>query len=390
MKKIISLVTLFLMLNASNSFAVGKVQNEDVKTLTELTNAGSTAAHLINDTKIYDTTNSQQLSTSISSGLFGTADTTNALVNSNHQINQFSAAGIANGVSTYVEDGWYIKNSLGTNGVITGSRQTSTLTGTITDLEAKITTAPTAAQTNGTEVYQVLENLDSLKFYGGTASFAVKVKAVGNVNQVGCQFYYATTAVKLTTSIGSEQTATVSTGGYTTCSITAQAIGTSQTTSGVVGVRIRITGVSTGNTYDINNGFRFAQAIMTLSSSVIPYRPRGAGYVEELHLAERVYQIIYGFFATGTSSTTVETDIMFRTPMRVNPTSVLCSTSGGTLSLNNASANFSQSSFSVTSNGLTTTDAELQLNNFTGITSNQIMYNNFAGSGTGLLFDARI
>lgn len=54
-------------------FAKGRIQNEDVKTLSELTGAGGTMAQLINDTKIYVTANSlnQQLSTAISNGALG-------------------------------------------------------------------------------------------------------------------------------------------------------------------------------------------------------------------------------------------------------------------------------------------------------------------------------
>lgn len=389
MRNFITLIALALTIYAPSTFAVGKIQNEDVKTLAELTGAGGTAAQLINSTKIYDTTNSQQLSTSISSGLFGgTADTTNALINSNFTYANYTNSTVANGVSTYIVDQWYIKNSLGTNGVVTGSRQTSTLTGTIQDFEAKITTAPTAGQTNGTETYQVLENIDSRKFYNGTASFGVKVKAVGNVNQVGCQFFYATTETKLTTAIGSEQTATVSTGGYTSCSITGQAMGTSQTTSGVVGVRIRITGVSTGNTYDLNNGYRIAQAIMTLSSSVIPYRPRGAGYQEEQYLARHFYQNIFGFQGLAITATQAIFNMEF-VPMRVTPT-VTCTSPGGVISVNDFSSGYSQSSFNSATNGGGAFWLQLQLNNFTGMTAGRGIYNNVAGSGTGLNLDARI
>lgn len=51
MKNILVLLSLLI---ASNSFA-GKIQNEDVKSVADLIGAGSTAAHLINDTKIYTT-----------------------------------------------------------------------------------------------------------------------------------------------------------------------------------------------------------------------------------------------------------------------------------------------------------------------------------------------
>ncbi len=53
------------------ALAVGKIQNEDVKSLTDLQSAGGSTSQLINDTKIYDTTNAQQLSQSIAGGVLG-------------------------------------------------------------------------------------------------------------------------------------------------------------------------------------------------------------------------------------------------------------------------------------------------------------------------------
>lgn len=62
-----------LLLVTGSAYGKGKLQNEDFKTLTEITNAGGSASQLLNDTKIYVTANSinQQLSTAIQSGLIG-------------------------------------------------------------------------------------------------------------------------------------------------------------------------------------------------------------------------------------------------------------------------------------------------------------------------------
>ena len=61
------------LLIATVALATGKIQNEDVKTLTELQAAGGTTAQLINDTKIYVTANNvnTQLSTAIANGVIG-------------------------------------------------------------------------------------------------------------------------------------------------------------------------------------------------------------------------------------------------------------------------------------------------------------------------------
>lgn len=54
-----------------NAHAKATIQNEDVKSATQIISAGGTAAQTINDSKIYDTTNSQQLSVSIANGQLG-------------------------------------------------------------------------------------------------------------------------------------------------------------------------------------------------------------------------------------------------------------------------------------------------------------------------------
>lgn len=67
MKNLISLLAIFLTLNAS----AGKLQNEDFKSLSELTAAGGSASQLLNTSKLYDVGTSQQLSTAFSSSIVG-------------------------------------------------------------------------------------------------------------------------------------------------------------------------------------------------------------------------------------------------------------------------------------------------------------------------------
>lgn len=212
----------------------------------------------------------------------------------------------ANGATAYQADRWYVKNSLGTNGVLTFSRVSSSDTGAVYDASVKITTAPTVGQTNGCELYQTLENADTLQLYGQTASLSIRVKALGNVNQVGVQFYYKTTEGKVDTSIGSEQTVSVSTGAYATATISGQALGTSMTTSGSVGWRIRITGVSSGNTYDLNNGYLVTAAMVNIGNTPATYQPKFKAFETELSSCERFYQKSYDLAtAPGTATTTV-------------------------------------------------------------------------------------
>jgi hypothetical protein len=193
----------------------------------------------------------------------------NRLVNSNFDVWQNNTSGtLANNNSGYFPDQWYVKNGLGTNGVITGSQTTGVSKGALFGFGVKITTAPTAGQANVYETYQVLCNQDSLPFYNNNASFQVQVKAQGNVTQVGIQLFYATSEAKLTTAIGSETLVTVNSSSFVTASFLAQAVGTSQTTAGVIGVRIRPTAVSTGNLYDLNNGYIIEQAMLVVGNAL--------------------------------------------------------------------------------------------------------------------------
>lgn len=201
-------------------------------------------------------------------------DTRNDLVNStffNWQRGTLVTA--TNGQKKYCADHWYVKNSLGVNGQIQNSLAGATKDGAYAANKLLISTAPTSSQANGCELYYVFENLDSLKYYNKTASMSCWVKAFGNVNQVGIQFFYATSEVALTTAIGSETTFTVNTATATYGEKLAQAIGTAQTTFGVIGIRIRITGVSSGNTYDLNNGFQVELPVVNLGSQAMTHQP---------------------------------------------------------------------------------------------------------------------
>lgn len=255
---------------------------------------GGTTSQLINDTKIYVTGLglNKQLSAAIAAGdLAGTANAQQSLLNGGFDYWQEGATTtVANTVRKYVADQWYVKNSLGTSGVITGKRVTGVQNGSTYGLEVKITTAPTASQANGTELYQPLGNLASMRLYNQTASLSVYVKATGNVNQVGLQFYYATSEVALTTSVGAEATCTVNSSTFTLCKLEGIALGTSMTTAGIVGVRVRTTGVSTGNTYDLNNGYVVEQAMLNKGATAGTFVRYGSGPAQELAELQAFYE----------------------------------------------------------------------------------------------------
>lgn len=212
---------------------------------------------------------------------------------------------VANGATGYLADRWYANNILGTNGVITYSRQTGGVTGSTYGAKLLISTAPTASQANGCELYQTLDNYTSLRLYNQTCSFSCQVKAFGNVTSIGLQFYYKTTEAKVDTAIGSETTVTINSAGFTLCEMNSKALGTSMTTSGVVGVRIRIAGVSSGSTYDLNNGFQVEQCMWTIGDSAATPIRQFKDQENELAALQRYYEKSYNITVDPGSTTTV-------------------------------------------------------------------------------------
>lgn len=261
----------------------------------------------------------------------------NYLINGNFDIWQRATTNtIANGASTYVADRWYVKNSLGTSGVITFSQSTGVSTGARFGASVQITTAPTAAQANGTELYQVIENINTFDLFGQVLSAQAQIKALGLVNQVGIQFAYNTIESKPTLFFGTEQLVTVNTSTFTLGQLFAQAVSQSTiTTSGIVGIRIRITGVSSGNLYALNNGFIVEQAMVNIGGTTAPFAKAGRNVGEELAMCQRYVEVINtngaasgGALATGWVST-ANTTATFTYPMkvvkRVNPVATVSS-----------------------------------------------------------------
>jgi hypothetical protein len=204
-----------------------------------------------------------------------------------------SSGSIANGTSVYGADQWYVKNTLGTSGLIVSQRGTGILQGSLYCNSVAITATPTASQANGCELYQVLSNLATQSLIGLTASFSVYILGLGNVTQVGLQFYYATTESHLTTPIGSEVLTTVNNGSYTLCFLNDQALGTAMTASGVVGVRIRMTGVSSGSIFTSGNGFQVEQAMMNVGQSAAPFIRQNYDPAKELLSCQYFYEKSY-------------------------------------------------------------------------------------------------
>ncbi len=244
----------------------------------------------------------------------------------------------------YQADQWYVNNILGggsVEGIITYSQLAAVTNGSGFGAKVLITTAPTGTGIqNGAELWQTLSNKASKSLYGQSASFTVLVKAFGNVNQIGCQFYYASSEAKATVAIGSEQTATVNTSTFSACTISNQALGTSQTLAGTIGVRIRPTGVSSGNLYDLNNGYVVEQAMLNIGATAGTFARQFQDPVAELSAAQYFYEKSYDLTdapgtSTGNSSmrtiasgTNLEWTIIPKSIKRVTGTVTTYSTTG--------------------------------------------------------------
>lgn len=247
----------------------------------------------------------------------------NYLINSAFDIwNRGTSTTIANGSTAYQADRWYAKNSLGTNGVLTYSRIAGTLNGSKYSAKLQITTEPTVAQANGCEFYQVLENLDSLDLINENISFAVNIKALNNVTQVGLQFCYATTEVKPTLFFGSEQVVDVNSASFTKGILINQNSSTNPTNAGVIGVRIRILSVSSGNTYSLNNGFILEQAQLNLGSTIPPFSKNSNSIQEELAKCSRYFwtgQFSSSCLADSAALFVMTAAFKFPVPLRSSP-----------------------------------------------------------------------
>ena len=232
---------------------------------------------------------------------------------------------VANGVSTYLADRWYVKNSLGTNGVLTQGQYIGGLTGSKYNFYVQISTAPTAAQNNGTELYYVLENLDTVPLLNQYLSFGANFLALGNVTSIGIQFAYNTSEAKPNTFFGTEQSVTVNTLGFTGGQLLAQNLANLPTTSGSIAIRVRILGVSSGNTYDLNNGFAIGQASLNIGTTVMPFARAGRTAQEEFAMCQRYCEQFYtasttGFVGYAQSATVVKTGGLFKVSKRATPT----------------------------------------------------------------------
>lgn len=249
-------------------------------------------------------------------------------------------------------DQWLFNGTItgtGNDATFTYSRVTGSIDGSRYGAQVQVTTGANGTQTiTAFNLIQTLSNLASQPLYNQTGSFAVQIKALGNVNQVGLQFYYATSETEASSAIGSEVLTSINTSGFTNVVIDGQALGTSMTKSGVIGIKIRPSSVSSGHLGDLNNGIIIEQAIMNVGATHVAFSRQHSDPQGELEACQYFYQKSYnmatapgtntGAAAPGalvyeietlTSGTgTMAVTVPWKVRMRANPTVTAYSSDG--------------------------------------------------------------
>lgn len=306
-----------------------------------------------------------------------------------------TASTVLTGGRVYQADQWYVANDLGTNGAITCTAVSGRMGNSLRGCQVQITTAPTAAQANGTELWQVIEApLVQSRILGQSSFFtSALVKALGNVSQVGIQFFQAGTEVKTTavsSSLCSEQLFTVNSAAFSAC---LAGLGSVIKTnwlagsSGVVGMRIRITNVSTGSTHVLSNGFVVEQAGFWAGVGTVQpvWSRRGKTPLGELAECQRFYTMGNFGMCGGTYDATHATLSMpFPVQMRVAPSI----SQDGVITVHEPSAAiFAQSAVGNAATYSSPRGCSILLSNFTGMTAFRPVHYNGANN---VIADARI
>ena len=207
----------------------------------------------------------------------------------------------------YTADRWYSENLLGAGSLMQHSlgSATASIPDSARSLAVEVYTAPTVASGVGVEVSQVLPNLTSKILYNQSASFSGYITALGNVTEVGVQFRYATSETLLASDIGSEVLVAVNTSTPSLASIVEQALGTSMTADGVVGIRIRATDVSSGDLSDVGNGIVIERTQVVLGELPTKWSPAYADEQVELNACRRFFESSYALNTTPGTTFTV-------------------------------------------------------------------------------------
>lgn len=216
----------------------------------------------------------------------------NYLFNSNFSLWQRgSAHELANGLTLYGADRWYVKNMLGDASTIRYMRVAPTLPGTYRAAQVEIVKAPTANEQNGCELYQTLDNATTLLTINENLTFSIKIKALGQTDRIGLQLMYSDKETMVTIPLGPESVHAVNPHGFIFAQHPHQRI-ENIPSGGVIGVRIRLLERSDGrgHAYDRGNGFVVEQAMLNPGTTAAPYIPRHQSFNDEVASCLRFYQ----------------------------------------------------------------------------------------------------
>lgn len=238
-----------------------------------------------------------------------------------------SSLSIANATSFYLMDRWYGINSMGGSSSLTYAVTSPTQPLSLSSIDLTVATAPTSAQNNlGIQLWQTLDANDSNLLFTQTASFSAVVKAFGNVNQIGIQFMSNATENIGGTSISTESLCTVNSSTDTTCTLNGINLGGPFTPgTGVFAVRIRATNVSTGNVYDVGNGFKTQLPEWNIGMTAAAWH-KDISSASELLQMQMFYQLLTAegvnkVLGQGAmTSTTASQNLMYYTKKRTTPT----------------------------------------------------------------------
>ena len=209
----------------------------------------------------------------------------------------------------YCADRWCVSANIGGSGTVTALTQAGSKT--LNQLQITVGTTGTGGEP---DLIQVLTPDDAnLLLQGQSCSFSCWIKGVGLTNSISLQFFRnSSSSLSGATMLGSANATSVSSGSYTNCTLSNQSIG-SPTSGQVVGIRIKLAGVSSGHTYTSGNGFRIELAYWNIGATPITtnaddntpssYQLRFHTHDNELAVCSQFYQNNFGV-NNGTSQTT--------------------------------------------------------------------------------------
>lgn len=253
---------------------------------------------------------------------------------------------IPNGTE-YAQDFGAIFNGMSGGGILTASR----IAGVNSQYAGQYQVS-TAGSSGSFTKYILISNEVTNVLLDKIVSISGKIKALGNVDNVTINLQYNTTASLLSGSWvsvpGAFASFAVNTSTFTDLSSLAIDVNSLPTQSGLLRVAFAISTVSTGNIYDLNNGFILEQPQLVVGGAIPEYIPSIKDPGVELSELERFYQKSYPVDTSPGTGIAISSGeyhptnnngvggnvtgtVRFRTKMRSTPTVNFYSSENGNL-----------------------------------------------------------